>query len=169
MAKWSTAVRRALIFMLVWWALAEGSLDRWPFALAMVALATFLSLALLPPPPWRLRWQALPAFVLFFFHQALLGGFDVAWRALHPQLPIKPGFSHHPLQPKPLAARLLLAWTVSLLPGTLSVEIEPDSLEVHSLNTDLSDQALIALETKIDALFVGPLNYAIDHGASPHG
>ena len=154
MASWLAAARRALLFLLVWWALAEGSLDRWPFALAMVGLATYVSLALLPPRRWRFRWQALPSFVLFFFHQALLGGIDVAWRALHPQLPIKPGFLRHPLQLKPLAARLLMAWTVSLLPGTLSVELETDCLEIHSLNTDLPDQALAALEAKIGALFL---------------
>lgn len=156
MASWLAAARRALLFALVWWALAEGSLDRWPFALTMVGLATYVSLALLPPPRWRLRWQALPSFVLFFFHQALLGGIDVAWRALHPQLPIKPGFLRYPLQLKPHAARLLMAWTVSLLPGTLSVELETDCLEIHSLNTDLPDEALAALEAKIAALFVLP-------------
>jgi multicomponent Na+:H+ antiporter subunit E len=120
----------------------------------MVGLATYVSLALLPPPRWRFRWQALPSFALFFFHQALLGGIDVAWRALHPQLPIKPGFLRHPLHLEPLAARLLMAWTVSLLPGTLSVELETDCLEIHSLNTDLPDQALAALEAKIGALFL---------------
>lgn len=154
MASWLAAARRALLFLLTWWALAEGSLDRWPFALAMAGLATYVSIALLPPPRWRFRWQALPSFALYFLHQALLGGIDVSWRALHPQLPIKPGFSRHPLQLEPLAARLLMAWTVSLLPGTLSVELETDCLEIHSLNTDQPDQALAELEAKVGTLFL---------------
>lgn len=151
---WLAGLRRGLLFALLWWALTEGDLYGWPFGLAMVALATYASLILLPPPRWRLRWQALPAFVLFFLHHAVLGGVDVARRAFDPRLPINPAFLRRPLGLKPLAARLIMTWTVSLLPGTVSVELGDDELELHVLDTHMpTERVLAALEERIGALF----------------
>jgi len=152
---WPAAAWRLPFFALLWWALAEGDLSRWQVGLAAAGLATYASLALLPPPTWRLRWGALPGFLGFFFVQAFFGGVDVSRRALHPRLPIKPNFLCYQLELRPLAARLLMAWVVSLLPGTLSVELEDHQLEVHVLDQSLPNEWLLArLEERIAALFV---------------
>src|SRR5262245_24183804 len=55
-------------------------------------VATAASLRLLPPGGHELRLLALARLVLRFLVGSIRGGIDVAWRALHPQMPLRPGF-----------------------------------------------------------------------------
>lgn len=123
-------------------------------ALAITLAATLLSLALLPPPPWRLRWRAVPGFLGFFLREMFLGGVDVARRALQPSMPLSPGYLTYRPRLESDAARLFMTWTVGLLPGTASVQLQRRSLEVHVLDTRLPvEETLTMLEQRIDALF----------------
>ncbi len=121
-----------------------------PAILAGAALA-----ALFPPaPPWRIAPLAALGFAAFFAWQSVRGALDVARRALDPRLPLKPGFRTVILTLRPGPGRVLLANTVSLLPGTLSAEIEGRRLIVHTLDleTDVAEE-VAALETRIRAVF----------------
>lgn len=150
-------IRRALLFTVLWAALVEGDPYGWWYGVVVAAVASSLSMALLPPPPWRLRWTAAPAFVAFFAWAMVLGGIDVAWRAFHPDLPICPGFRTYPLRLDREAERVCLAWAVSLLPGTVSVSLNGNALEYHALDTSQPlDGKLAALETRIAGLFADP-------------
>jgi multicomponent Na+:H+ antiporter subunit E len=93
-------------------------------------------------------------FVPFFVLTSLRGGLDVAWRALHPRLPIAPVLLHHPLRLPPGTARTFLIDTVSLLPGTLSTDVREATLVLHVL-TDSSAAApgVVRLEQHVAALF----------------
>jgi multicomponent Na+:H+ antiporter subunit E len=147
-------LRRLALFLVMWWALAEGDTSGWLFALAVALLASASSLALLPPPRWRFRWLAAPRFLGFFLTQMFLGGFDVARRVLHPKLPLAPGLLEYRTDPKYDAALLLLSSSICLLPGTVSVQLRGSVLEVHVLDTRLPVVETIAgLEERIDALF----------------
>lgn len=102
--------------------------------------------------PWRpLR---LAAFTLYFLLQSLRGGLDVAWRALHPALPIEPCFCQHALRLGPGLPRTAFVSIVSLLPGTLSVIVDAasDRLTVHTL-TPAAASELPALEQRVAHLF----------------
>jgi multicomponent Na+:H+ antiporter subunit E len=121
-----------------------------PAILAGAALA-----ALFPPaPPWRIAPLAALGFAGFFASQSVRGALDVARRALDPRLPLRPGFRTVILTLGPGPGRVLLANTVSLLPGTLSAEIEGRRLIVHTLDLE-SDLAadVAALEARIRAAF----------------
>ena len=121
-------------FALVWWALTGGTVGSWLVGLPAVLIATLISLALVPPFSWSLT--GVVYFLPFFVWQSLRGGTDVAWRAFHPQIPINPGIVKYPLLLPPGLPRVFLINTVSLLPGTLSAELEPDELIVHALDTE---------------------------------
>lgn len=146
---------RALLLALVWWALTEGDGYGSLFGLAAVTGATLLSLALLPPPPWRLRWRGVPPFMALFLREMLLGGIDVAGRALRPSMPVSPGFYSFELRASDnVASRLLLALSAGLLPGTISVELREDVLELHVLDLNSPvEETLRALEKRIVRLF----------------
>jgi multicomponent Na+:H+ antiporter subunit E len=152
-AKLRAAAGRGLAFAGLWWVLAEGNLYGWAFGLLLAAAATAASLSLVPPSSWRHRWGRLPRFLIFFARQAFLGGLDVALRALHPRMPLRPGFiGYRPTLPAGLP-RLYLAWAVSLLPGTVSVRLTDDRLEIHVLDQALPiHDSLAALEARIAAL-----------------
>lgn len=56
-------------------------------------------------------------FVLRFLLQSVVAGTDAAWRALHPRLPLRPGFVTYPVQLAPGATRNTFCTLSSLLPG----------------------------------------------------
>jgi multicomponent Na+:H+ antiporter subunit E len=79
------------------------------------------------------------------------GGIDVAARALSPRVRISPAIIDYPLRVPAGPARNLLAGTLNLMPGTLSVEIAGDRLRIHTLaasHPELARQAA-GLEQRI--------------------
>ncbi len=123
---------RAVLFSLMWWVLADGSVDSWLVGAPSVLFATLVSLALLPPFPFSLT--GIVRFVSFFLWRSLYGGVDVARRALHPHMPISPGLVDYRWRLPPGLPRIFMTNVVSLQPGTLSVELGADCLRVHVLD-----------------------------------
>lgn len=162
----SVAVRGSLL-ALVWWALAEGAVDRWIPVIVAVVAATGVSLLLVPPG--RGRWSAggLVRFIPYFLAGSVRGGVDVAWRALHPRLPVHPGWIEYPLRLPPGPSQVFFANAVSLLPGTLSAELRRGCLKVHLLDRTIPARArLEALESRVAAIWALELGPA---GEPPAG
>lgn len=154
---WQSALGRGSWFALVWWILVEGAASSWWIGIPAVLLATVTSIAMLGPV--HLVWYRLPEFLIFFLTRSMLGGIDVAWRALHPRLPIAPDLLVYPLQLPSGFPQVFMANTVSMLPGTLSAELDHDVLKVHVLNGRKDAlPGLQMLEQKVIALFGNPLS-----------
>lgn len=86
-----------------------------------------------------------------FIWQLLLANIDVAKRVLSPKLPLNPGFVAIKTDLKGDFAKLMLANSITLTPGTLSVDVTGDTLYVHTVNVKGSN---IVENTKhISALF----------------
>jgi multicomponent Na+:H+ antiporter subunit E len=128
---------RAALFALLWWAFTDGRPGSWLVGGVSVALATAFSLRLLPPVMTYVSRIGLLRFLLFFFTQSLHGGIQVAWYALRPRLALRPGFHEIALRLPDGIGRVLLANALSLLPGTLSVELEGDRLCLHILDEQM--------------------------------
>jgi multicomponent Na+:H+ antiporter subunit E len=115
--------------------------------LAAAAIATWTSLRLLPAGEWRLRPIAAGQFVLRFMHQSLAAGIDVAWRALDPRAPLRPGFILYQPRLPPGPARNGFCTITSLLPGSLpSGPDATGAVVVHCLDTSQPVAALMAAE-----------------------
>lgn len=121
---------RALGFAALWAVLSGG--DGWIIGIPIIILAATMSCLSSPVNRWSL--PGLARFVPYFLWNSLRGGFDVAVRALHPRLPIEPAVVNYELRLKNATANVLLADTVTLLPGTLSADLRGDVLLVHVLN-----------------------------------
>lgn len=139
---------RALLFVLLWWILAGGAATSWLVGVPTIALATLVSGLLLPPLNWSLL--GIVRFVPFFLWQSLRGGTDVAWRAVHPKLPIAPDIIDYPLHLPAGLPRVFMVNTVSLLPGTLGIGLRGDFLRVHVL--DAQRDVLSELRTVEEAV-----------------
>ncbi len=141
-----------LILFIALWLLLAGNTGWYlglPSAIAATVLALRLQLAPLP-----IRPLALPPFVARFLVAAIVGGWDVARRALHPQLPIAPDWVNYPVRSKHRQVRLLLSGLVGLLPGTLAAGIEDDRLRLHVLDAGSDWQRQVAaLESSLCRLF----------------
>jgi multicomponent Na+:H+ antiporter subunit E len=128
------AVSRLVIFSIGWLLLTEGSPRSWPLSLSVIMVSTAASLRLWPSGAMRFSLRGATRFAPYFLRQSILGGWDVALRALRPSMPVNPGFIRFEFELQADAARVFFAWTVSLLPGTVSARMENDGLQVHVLN-----------------------------------
>lgn len=127
-------VRRAALFAALWWVLAEGNFAAWGVGLVSVILALAVSLILLPPGPSRFSLTGLASFLGFFLVQSVKGGVQVALMALRPRLDLRPAVLDIPMRLPEGRARVFLANTLNLLPGTLSAGLEGKHLRMHVLD-----------------------------------
>jgi len=79
----------------------------------------------------------LKKIVYFIFYifvllvEIIKANFDVAYRVLHPRLPIKPGIVIIRTNLKQDIAKTMLANSITLTPGTFTLDIKEDQLLIH--------------------------------------
>lgn len=71
------------------------------------------------------------AYVPVFIAEMIKANIDVAARVLNPALPLNPGFVKVPTKLKGNVGKLTLANSITLTPGTLSVEADDDYIYIH--------------------------------------
>lgn len=149
---WQGWVRRLALFGAIWWILTGGVADGWLVGAPVVVLAAWMSRTLWADPPLSLR--GIARFIPFFARQSLAGATDVAIRALQPSLPLHPGIIRHRLRLPSGVTRVSLANVVSMLPGTLSADLDGEELVIHALDTRQDLHAMVIdLEPRIAAVF----------------
>jgi len=88
--------------------------------------------------PRRYLW-ALLYLVVFVFY-VMRASFDVAYRVLHPAMPIRPGVVAVKSSLRTRSARVLLAASITLTPGTLTLDIGEDgTFYIHWIDVSTSD------------------------------
>jgi multicomponent Na+:H+ antiporter subunit E len=130
----SAAASRAALFFAFWLAISGWTASDLPVGLIGAAGAAWTSLALLPAEGSWLRLGALATLAVSFFRGSVMAGFDVARRALRPELDLRPGFVTAPLRLPPGNARNAFCALASLMPGTLPVGTDEGSLLIHGLD-----------------------------------
>jgi multicomponent Na+:H+ antiporter subunit E len=155
------ALSRAAVF-LVFWVLLTGfkAADLAVGALAAL-LAAWVSLHLLPPGGWKLLPVRLAGYALRFLYQSIIAGADVAWRALDPRMPLRPGFVVYRSKLPAGTVRDGFCTVSSLLPGTLPSGTDADdALSIHCLDTAQPIAEQLALE---EARFVAAIGASQTH------
>lgn len=79
--------------------------------------------------PHRYYWFMIYLFVLIW--ECIKANFDVAYRVLHPAMPIRPGIVKVKTTLKSDLARTLLANSITMTPGTITIDIIGDYLYIH--------------------------------------
>ena len=79
--------------------------------------------------PKRYFWFV--AYVFVFSWECLKANLDVAYRVLHPDLPIRPGIVKVKTNLKTDLGRTTLANSITMTPGTITVDIIQDYIYVH--------------------------------------
>ena len=90
--------------------------------------------------PWRYFWLIVYLFV--FIWECIKANFDVAYRVLHPDMPIKPGIVKVKLNLKTDIARTILANSITMTPGTISVDIIDDYIFIHWIYVSSTDASV---------------------------
>lgn len=87
--------------------------------------------------PQRYFW--LVVYLFIFLWECLKANMDVAYRVVHPALPIKPGIVKIKLNVKSQVARTMLANSITMTPGTITVDIVDDYIYVHWIYISSTD------------------------------
>ncbi len=141
-------IRRVIYFILamVVWLLLTWSLDKQVVTTGVVAavIVAFLFHDILPKEhhiffnPVRVFWFLVYLPVLFYY--IIKANFDVVYRALHPDMPIKPGIVKIKTKLKTESGITALANSITLTPGTLTVDLTEDGfLYVHWIYVKAED------------------------------
>jgi len=133
----------SLVFVL--WLLVTWSLE-WQDLLIGVVFTVLVSLLagnLLPERPTRLispvRWFWLALYIPYFLYYCVKANLDVAYRVLHPEMPIRPGIVKVKTELKTDLAKTFLANSITLTPGTLTVDIVGQVFYIHWINIQGED------------------------------
>jgi len=152
---WHAVLGRSGAFFALWVVLIGTSLSDLFAGVPVSAAATWVSLALLPPGRQRVRLTALFLLIPHFLWKSVVAAWDVARRALDPRLPLRTGFVAYPVRFRSPLARNAFASYTSLLPGTLPVEDDGETLLYHCLDIEQPVAAELATEETALARAVG--------------
>lgn len=138
----------AAVTFFLFWVAVSGSL-KWPQLLAGLAAAVFVTyfnrsllINAADRPPVNLRntlWFF--AYLLKLLADIVRANFQVARIVLHPHMPISPGMVTIRPNLEKDASRVLLANSITLTPGTLTVLVDDRELLIHTL-TEESGEAI---------------------------
>ena len=87
--------------------------------------------------PVRVFWLLL--YIPFFAYWCFKANLDVAYRVVHPDMPIRPGIVKVTTDLKTKLAKMFLANSITLTPGTLTIDIIGQDLYVHWIYVHTED------------------------------
>src|SRR5262245_25265967 len=127
-------IARGLAYFAVWVILI--GIDPLDLAVGVptAALAAWASVRLLPPGGAGLRVTTALTLMPRFLWQSVVAGIDVARRALAPNVRLESGFVSYPVALPRGPQRNWFAAISSLMPGTVPVADERDTLVYHCLD-----------------------------------
>jgi len=135
-----------IVWMMLTWPFADGEID---FQVIIAGLIASIVIAvlfheILPKEhlifisPVRMFWVLV--YLPVFFYYVLKANLDVVYRALHPKMPIKPGIVKIKTTLKTESGITALANSITLTPGTLTVDLTDDGfLYIHWINVKSDD------------------------------
>jgi len=130
-----------IIWILVTWPFVDGKIDVQVIAAGVIAalIVALLFHEILPKEhrvftsPVRIFWALV--YLPVFFYYVIKANLDVVYRALHPKMPINPGIVKIKTNLKTESGITALANSITLTPGTLTVDLTDDGyLYIHWIN-----------------------------------
>ena len=138
---------RVLLFMtlLLLWLFLVGPPSSQEMA-AGAGVALLLALVPLPGASVYGEFSLMPKkvlyalrFLVYFLVAVVKSNLDVAFRVLSPRLPINPGIVRVKTSLTSSLGRLILANSITLTPGTITVDIQGENLFIHWINIQAAD------------------------------
>jgi multicomponent Na+:H+ antiporter subunit E len=166
------AGRLALQFtvLFAFWLMLSGKLELkyLIFGLASAAMVTFVTQDLLEPKESQRKtsssvssllkrgWRLFSYFV-WLVYEIVKSNLQVAYMVLHPKLPIDPGLLRFRTRLRSKVGHVILANSITLTPGTITVDLTDGTYLVHALVPDAAGNLLEAkMQSKLEAIFGEP-------------
>jgi multicomponent Na+:H+ antiporter subunit E len=80
------------------------------------------------------RWFWALVYIPVFLWELIKANLDVAYRVIHPLMPIHPGIVKVKTNIKSETGRVFLANSITLTPGTFTIDMKDDVLYIHWIN-----------------------------------
>lgn len=148
------------IIMAVFWIFLSGFLDSFHLALGGIccALVALLSHGLLfTESNLRQRHMTGKNFILYLpwlLYQIILANIHVAYLILHPKMPIDPKIIRFKTKWKGDMALVTMANSITLTPGTITLDIRQGEYWVHALSGKVADDLLAGkMQDRVGAIF----------------
>ncbi len=142
----------SLVLFTIWQFLSDGiSGGSLVLGLVLAWAIPQLTQAFWPEPPTFTKPWRLPAYLLRVLWDIVIASVEVARLILSPRKP-RPMFVCYPLELEQPLAISLLASTISLTPGTVSVDVSDDNkiLLIHALDAESSEEVINAIRTRYE-------------------
>lgn len=134
------------VFLLALWMILTRSFDPQELVVGTVASVLVALLVrrvaaqlIVCGSSWPRRTTFLFAYVPYLLWSIVRANIDVALRVVNPRLPIRPGIVRVKTRLKSPLGRLLLTSSITLTPGTLTVDIDGDDLFIHWIDVEGAD------------------------------
>jgi len=127
-----------VIWILLTWPFVDGKIDGQVVVAGLIAsvIVAIMFHEILPKEhhvfisPVRIFWFLV--YIPVFFYYVFKANLDVVYRALHPKMPIKPGIVKIKTTLKTESGITALANSITLTPGTLTIDLTDDGfLYIH--------------------------------------
>lgn len=152
---YSTLALKTAAFFLIWLLLSE-SFDGLHMGMGVVVafavawLNTERSSTRSSMRVWPMLW-----YFPWLMGRILQSGFHLSRLILHPALPIDPKMIRHRTKLQDDSSVVLLGNSITLTPGTITVEVDSHDLVVHAMDDKSGDDVTSRrIEQRIDGLFV---------------
>lgn len=140
--KWVQGVPLLFASLLVFWFLLNGTLA-WDVIVAGVIAAAVIALAFAGDLSFLSEFRATPRafiaallYIPYFAKELIKANLSVARIVLSPALPLNPGIVKVRTRLKSRIGRALLANSITLTPGTLTVEMDGEWFYIHWVTVD---------------------------------
>ncbi len=104
----------------------------------------------------------LPRYILWMIKEIFLANLQVAYLVIHPKMPIKPKLLTFQTKLPSASAKVILGNSITITPGTLTIDIEHDKFLVHCLVPDSASSLENGeMQSRIMRLFQDDLKGAV--------
>lgn len=134
-----------ILFSCLVWLLLTWAFDWQHLAIGIVVsvLVGFIFGDLFVKEPARVfelkRWFWFLVYIPIFLRELIKANLDVAYRVIHPRMPIKPGIVKVKTRIQSDMGRVFLANSITLTPGTFTIDMKDDVLYIHWINVRHTD------------------------------
>ena len=103
----------------------------------------------------RINIPRLTVYLFWLVGEIVKSGVYVAYVVLHPKMPIEPMIVRFTSKQPNVLARVILGNSITLTPGTLTLDIEGSHFTVHALTRD-TEEGLVSgdMETRVARLYM---------------
>ena len=143
MSKIKSAIIGMIALFIVWIMLAGTSNQELIFGgITVILLVIIFSKKMTVLEDIKLNPKSIIFMIIYFFvflWELIKANFDVAKRVISPKLPINPGIVKVKTKLKSPIGRAFLANSITLTPGTLTVEMKDDYFYIHWIDVTSDD------------------------------